>query len=423
MRTALDLLRRNPDYRRVYVATVVSSGGDWFALIPLLALLHEITGSGLYGGLVLAAGTAVFALLATYGGAMADRFDRKRILVTAEAACAGLVLLLLLVGPGTAWLAIAVIGAVAGAKAFATPAASSATPNLVSAEDLPTATVMNAVAWGAMLAVGAALGGLLTALVGPRWCFVIDAVTFALSAVLVARCRTPFQRERHTRDHPRLRDSLGEAYRYARADHTVLALLAAKPGIAFSNGALVLFPLLATDVFGVGDAGLGLLYAARGLGVVAGPLLLGSRGHEGSATWTVLGLGTALCGAFYVGVAASPWFVLVLLLVTVAHLGGGTNWTVTTYGLQRRVPDAVLGRITSADLMLVTLAVALNQALAGVLSEVFAPRPLVAAFGAASVVYAGVWWVATRNLRTQTPTGQVPDQPLVVPDLPTTAGA
>ncbi len=399
MRRAFDLLRRNPDYRRVYVATLVSSGGDWFALIPLLALLHELTGSGLYGGLVLAAETMLFAVLSPYGGTLADRKDRKQLLVVTSALSGLLSLLLLLVDSGTEWVGVVAIGGIALMKAIGMPASSAATPNLVRADDLGLATVMNAVAWGSMLAVGAALGGLLTALAGPTVCFIVDAVSFGLCALLVARCRTPFQRPREDHDRPAFRAAVQEAYVYAKTDRTVLALLLAKPGIAFANGALVLFPLLADDVFAVGATGLGLLYAARGLGVLLGPLLLGSRGRDGSSTWWVLAGGTVACGALYVLVAASPWFWMVLVLVTFAHLGGGANWTVTTYCLQRRVPDAVLGRIMSADGMLVTLAIGIVQVVAGVLSDVVDTRLLLACFGAASVAYGVAWFWATRNLR------------------------
>jgi predicted MFS family arabinose efflux permease len=399
VRRALDLLRRNPDYRRVYVATLVSSGGDWFALIPLLALLFELTGSGLYGGLVLAADTALFAVLSPYGGTLADRMDRKQLLVVTSAVSGLFSLLLLLVDGGTEWIGVLAIGGIALMKAIGTPAGSAATPNLVPVEDLGLATVMNAVSWGSMLAVGAALGGLLTALAGTTVCFLVDAASFGLSALLVARCSTPFQRPREVHDRPAFRTAVREAYDYARTDRAVLALLLAKPGIAFANGALVLFPLVADGVFHVGETGLGLLYAARGLGVLFGPILLGSRGRAGAATWWVLAGGTVACGSLYVAVAASPFFWLVLVLVTLAHLGGGTNWTVTTYGLQRRVPDAVLGRIMSADGMLVTLAIGVTQVAAGVLSDVVDTRVLVGCFGAASVAYGMAWFVGTRSLR------------------------
>lgn len=412
MGAALDLLRRNPDYRRTFLSSLITSGGDWFALIPLLFLLHDLTDGGLAGGLVLAADTAVFALLSPYAGTLADRLDRRRIIVVSDSVSVALALLLLLVDSrATVWIAVLAIGGIAAAKAFAGPAESAAIPNLVAAADLPLANVMNGVAWGSMLAVGAALGGLSAAAFGTSACFVIDSASFVVSALLIARCRTPFQQPRESATHPGFREAVREAVVFARSDHAVLALIAVKPGVAFANGALVLFPLLAKDVFHVGATGIGLLFAARGLGALTGPLLLGRRGRDGRAMWWVLAGCITSCGLLYVLVAVAPWFWLALVLVTLAHLGGGANWTVSTYGLQRRVPDRVRGRIFSADFMLVTLVIALNQLLAGVLSETVGTRVLIAAFGAASVGYALVWLAATRSLR------HIPFEPsLPVPD-------
>ncbi len=358
MREALALLRRQGDFRRTYLATLVSLGGDWFAVVPLLALLPRLTGGGLAGGLVLVADTAVFALLSPYAGTVADRVDRRRLLVAADLASAGCALLLLLVtGPGTAWVAVAAVGGIAACKAFAQPASQAALPNLVDRSELRTANVLTGTAWGTMLAVGAALGGLGAAVLGERACFLVDAGSFLVSALLVARCRRPFQRPRAgTGARPGFRADVAEAVRYARGEPRVLALVTAKPGVGPANGALVLFPLLALDVFDVGGTGIGLLFAARGLGAVLGPLVLG-RPRSEAAVHRLLALCIGGCGLAYVAAAAAPSFALVLLLVVVAHVGGGANWVVSTYGLQAVVPDRVLGRVASADLMLVTLAV------------------------------------------------------------------
>ncbi len=400
MREAAALLRRRGDFRRTYLATLVSLGGDWFAVVPLLALLPRLTGGGLAGALVLAADTAVFALLSPYAGTVADRVDRRRLLIAADLASAACALLLLGVrDAGTAWLAVAAIGGIAAAKAFAQPAALAALPNLVAPAELRTANLLTGAAWGTMLALGAALGGLGAAVLGERVCFVVDAVSFLVSALLVARCRTPFQQARQERAHAGFRADVAEAVRYARGEPRVLALLAAKPGIGFANGALVLFPLLASDVFGVGEIGIGLLFAARGLGAVLGPLALAGRERGDAALHRLLFLCVAGCGLGYVAVAVAPVFGLALLLVTLAHVGGGANWVVSTYGLQAVVPDGVLGRVAGADFMLVTLAVAANQVVAGLLSEVVGTRLLVACFGGGSLVYALVWWTATRTVR------------------------
>lgn len=396
-RAALDLLRRAPDFRRTYVATLVSLGGDWFAVVPLLVLLPRLTGDGLAGALVLAADTAVFALLSPYAGTVADRVDRRRLLVVCDLVSIGAVLLLLLVASaGTAWVAVVGIGGVAAAKSFSQPAAQAALPNLVDRADLRMANVLTGTSWGSMLAVGAALGGLGAAVVGERACFAIDAVSFLVSAVLVARCRTPFQQERCAAA-PGFRAGVSEAVGYARAQPRVLALLTAKPGISPANGALALFPLLTAQVFGVGGLGVGLLFAARGLGAVLGPLLAGARLQDAGELHGLLGTSIVGCGLAYVGVGLAPAFWVVLVLVVVAHVGGGVNWVGSTYGLQAVVPDAVLGRVASADLMLVTLGVAGSQVAAGLLSDVVDTRLLTSACGAVAAVYGALWWASTRR--------------------------
>ena len=97
MRVYLDLLRREQDFRRAYLAQLIALGGDWFAIIPLLVLLPALTGSGLWGALVLAVDTLVFALVAPYAGTVVDRLDRRRVLVVANTVAGLSALLLVLV--------------------------------------------------------------------------------------------------------------------------------------------------------------------------------------------------------------------------------------------------------------------------------------------------------------------------------------
>jgi MFS family permease len=119
VRPYLDLLRREPDFRRTYLAQLIALGGDWFAVIPLLVLLPELTGTGLWGALVLAADTLVFALVAPYAGTVIDRLDRRKVIVVADLLGGAAALLLLLVqSEATAWVALVGIGLIAAAKAF-----------------------------------------------------------------------------------------------------------------------------------------------------------------------------------------------------------------------------------------------------------------------------------------------------------------
>lgn len=401
MRPYLDLLRREKDFRRTFLGQLVALGGDWFAIIPLLILLPDLTGTGVWGAMVLAADTLVFALVAPYAGTVVDRVDRRRVIVAANVVAGLAALLLVLVrSETTAWIALVGIGLVAAAKAFSQPAAAAAIPNLVDPQDLATASVLSGASWGTMLAVGAALGGVVAGTLGTTVCFVLDAVLLLAAAALTAATRKPFSdpaappRERRP-----VRSDLGEALGYARRERRVLALMTCKSGPAFGNGALSLFPLYGAAAFGLGPLGIGLMYSARGVGALLGPLLLRKRATDPVHLYTVLAASMATFGLAYLALGVTGWFWLVLVLLAVAHAGGGANWILSTYGLQTVVPDALRGRVFSADYTLATLIIALSQVVFGLLSDHVPARDLLAASGGIVLLYSGLWWLATRRLR------------------------
>ena len=398
----LDLLRREQDFRRAYFAQLIALGGDWFAVIPLLILLPELTGTGLYGALVLATDTLVFALVAPYAGTVVDRLDRRRVLVVSNAVAGVAALLLVLVrSETTAWIALLAIGIVASAKAFSQPASTAALPNLVEPEDLALASVLNGASWGTMLAVGAALGGIVAGTLGTTVCFVLDAALLLGASALTASTTRPFSdpsvppRERRP-----ARVDLAEAMSYARRERRVLALITCKSGPAFGNGALSLFPLYGAAAFGLGPLGIGLMYSARGVGALVGPLLLRRRATDPASLYGVLAGSMAVFGVSYLLLGVTEWFWAVLVLLAVAHAGGGANWILSTYGLQTVVPDELRGRVFSADYTLATLVIAGSQVGFGLLSELVPARELLALAGGLVLVYAGLWLLATRRLRT-----------------------
>lgn len=402
MRAYLDLLRREQDFRRAYLAQLIALGGDWFAVIPLLILLPELTGTGLYGALVLATDTLVFALVAPYAGTVVDRLDRRRVLVVSNAVAGVAALLLVLVrSESTAWIALLAIGIVASAKAFSQPASTAALPNLVEPEDLALASVLNGASWGTMLAVGAALGGIVAGTLGTTVCFVLDAALLLGASALTASTTRPFSdpsvppRERRP-----ARVDLAEALTYARRERRVLALITCKSGPAFGNGALSLFPLYGAVAFGLGPLGIGLMYSARGVGALVGPLLLRRRATDPASLYGVLAGSMAVFGVSYLLLGVTEWFWAVLVLLAVAHAGGGANWILSTYGLQTVVPDELRGRVFSADYTLATLIIAGSQVGFGLLSELVPARELLALAGGLVLVYAGLWLLATRRLRT-----------------------
>ncbi len=399
MSTPLAVLRGNRDFRRLFAAELVVFGADWFVMVPLLVLLPQLTGSGVWGALVLAADTGINALLLPYAGTLADRFDRRRMMIAANAAALLAVLLLFAVrSAGTAWLAVAAVGAMAVAKAFYSPAASAALPNVVDPGDLAAANAVAGSAWGTMTIVGASLGGVLSSVSGPYVSFGVAAASLAMAALVTVSIRRPLQAPGHGAG-PRQAtwSAVREALGYIGARPRVLALVTVKSAVGLGNGVLTVFPLLA-GLFGVGPLGAGLLFAVRGAGALVGPLVM--RRVLGHRSWLLPGLALSMgaYGLAYVGVAATTWFPLVLALVFVAHFAGGTNWVMSNYALQGEVPDRLRGRIFATDMMLATCAIAVSQlVVAGVVDVVPVPAVL-AGCGAVTAVYAIGWRVATRRL-------------------------
>ncbi|GAA0903978.1 MFS transporter [Virgisporangium aurantiacum] len=424
MPPVLTVLARNRDFRLLFFSELILFGGDWFVMIPLLTLLPDLTGSGLWGGLVLTADMALLALLLPYTGTVADRVDRRRVMIVANlAAIVAVAALLLVRSSGTAWIAVVAVGCFAVAKAFYSPAASAALPNTVAPEDLATANALSGSAWGTMLVVGASLGGVVSAAVGPYVCFGVTVACLLASALAVWRVRGPLQAivpvledAVSASDRYGVHDTapppggkapdgawpaLVEATRYIRSNPRVASLVTVKSAVGLGNGVLVAFPLLATSVFRIGELGTGLLFAARGAGALIGPLLFRWVLKRRDLLLPALAVSMSLYGLAYLGVSATTWFWLALILVTIAHLAGGANWVMSNFALQEEVPDALRGRVFATDMMIATLAVAVSQLIAGVFVDHVSPRVVVAVCALVTVAYAVFWRLLTlRVMRT-----------------------
>ncbi|MEU1684162.1 MFS transporter [Micromonospora sp. NPDC005707] len=399
MSPTVSVLVRNRDFRNLFLAELVVFGADWFVMVPLLVLLPELTGSGVWGALVLAVDTGMTALLLPYTGTIADRFDRRKIMMAANlAALAGILLLLGVRSAGTAWLALVSIAAVAVAKAFYSPAAQAALPNVLDPADLAAGNAIAGSAWGTMTVVGASLGGMLSAAAGPYASFWVAAVALAGAAGLAARIRRPLQAPRDPAAVvPRTWAAIREALGYIAHRPRVLALVTVKSAVGLGNGVLTVFPLLA-GLYGVGAIGTGLLFASRGAGALVGPILM--RRVLSNRAWllTGLALSMSLYGLAYVGVSVVSWFPLVLVLVFLAHLGGGSNWVLSNYALQGEVPDRLRGRVFATDMMLATLAISVSQLVVALVVDAVDERVVLAGCGLVTVVYAVGWRLATRRL-------------------------
>ena len=191
-----------------------------------------------------------------------------------------------------------------------------------------------------------------------------------------------------------------ETVRYAREDRRVLALLLVKIGFGLSGGVLVLLPLFARKVFHQGDVGTGILYGMRGVGALVGPFI-GRRiaGRSDGGLFGAIGIALFVFAIFYGVFPFLPFLVLAGVCAAGAHVGGGAQWTLSTYGIQRFVPDRILGRVFSFDFALVTLMLAVSNLGAGWAAQHFGPKTTMFGLAALGFAYTAVWWVATRRLR------------------------
>jgi MFS family permease len=395
---AFSVLTRNRDFRRLFAAELVVFGADWFVMVPLLVLLPELTGSGVWGAMVLAVDTGINALLLPYTGTIADRVDRRKILMTANVASFLAVLLLFTVqSAATAPLALVAVGAMAVAKSFYSPAASAALPNVVDPGDLAAANTIAGSAWGTMTIVGASLGGVVSTVFGPYVCFAVTAVLLLAGSVLTSLIRRPLQKPREAGGRPETWRALVEALRYIGARPRIRALVTVKSAVGLGNGVLTVLPLIAV-AHGAGALGTGLLFALRGAGALVGPLLMRPVLNRQSWLLPGLALSMGLYGLGYLGVAFSPWFPLVLALVFVAHFAGGTNWVLSNYALQGEVPDELRGRVFATDMMLATLAIAISQLGAGAVIDIVDQKWVLAGCASITLIYAIGWRIATRRL-------------------------
>lgn len=393
------LLVRNPDFRRLFLSSVVSLAGDWFSFVAVAGLVTELTGRPGAAAYVYAATVLPVFLASPIAGAVADRFDRRRVLIIADLARVPVALLLC----AAAWwgsvpLAVAAIIALGVGASFYDPIASAATPNVVAPEDLASAQSLMGAVWGSMLMVGAGLGGVVAELLGRQAAFVIDAASFLVSAWLVAGIRTPLQ-EAAPADRGLAaghRGALREVFRFIRATPIVSRLLFAKIGVCSANGIVGLLPAFAHARFAGTGIATGLLFAARGFGALIGPLF--ARGAVGAtptrrAIVLVCGVSTLSYCAVYAVFPLAHAFAVALVLVVLAHMGGGAQWSLSTYGLQRETPDHLRGRVMSIDYGLATLFIGLSSIVAGVLADELGEASATRWLAIAGGLYGTAWLV------------------------------
>ncbi len=355
-----ELLRNNRNYRFLWLGQIASLLGDWFNLVASAALIGLLTQSGLAVGSLFVVRMLAPFLVSPIAGVVADRYNRKHILIAVDLVRAAVVLAFLLVrDPGDVWLLYTLTAAQMAISGFFYPARTSILPELAREGDLGAMNALSSATWSVMLALGAALGGLFSGTFGMYPAFVLDTLTFLISAVLLLQIRMPaapatlasdttvaaavrqyFDGLRYLREHP---------------DVLFIAVQKAINSLWLTSGFQVLVVAISQRVFVVGEGGgigMGLIFGVAGVGSGLGPILArkltGDDGPTLKKAISVAYLISALGLAVTAPLVSLP---LVLLGTLVRAIGGGIIWVFSTQLLLQNVPRRVHGRVFATEFM------------------------------------------------------------------------
>jgi MFS family permease len=366
-----EVLRSSPSFRLLFTSYLISGLGTFIAVIALTVDVYDRTHSGKWVAALLIADFLPAVAIGFLLGPLVDRLSRKRLLVGADVTrLIVFVLLTFTVTPGQI-VALALVAGVA--TGFARPAAYAGLPNLVSVEDLPRATALLRLAEQLTITIGTLLGGAIAAAAGPDLAYVINAVSFGVSAVLLLRIPRALLQQGRAESHGYWQD-LGDGIRLVLHSRPLLAVLLswnlAMITIGFVNVSEV---VLAKDSFDAGDFGFGLLFAANGFGAVIGALFASTLIERRGMT-LLYGLAIGLMGVANIAAGISPDVWVAALFVVASGIGNATALVCNTLLVQRGAPDYVRGRAFTLIMGTNFAVLGLGMAVAGPLVDAVGAR-------------------------------------------------
>jgi MFS family permease len=395
------LVRSNPNFRFIWFGQIISLLGDWFNLIASASLIAQLTNSGTaIGGLFVVRMLAPF-VVSPIAGVVADRFNRKYVLIATDVTRALTVFGFLLVRhPSQIWLLYTLTAIQLGISGFFFPTRNAILPDVVSRQELGAANALSSATWSVMLALGAALGGIVSGAWGIYPAFVVDALSFLFSATFIAQIAYRPQIDANAAE-----KTIGAALeqyldglRYLRRQPDILtiALHKAANSLLIAGGFQVLQVTIAEKIFVIGKEGgisLGLMFAIAGVGTGVGPIIIRRFvGDDESRLRLALVAGYAITALGMVIIAPLLNFGVLLLGILLRGIGGGMIWVFSTQLLLQLVPNRVRGRVFSTEFAMFTLMSAAGSGAVGaVMDTSFGPSQIL--WGMAGLILIpGILW-------------------------------
>jgi MFS family permease len=408
------LVRANRNFRRLWLAQIVSEIGDWFYTLSIYTLLLQLTGHASSVALALVLQVLPQTFVGPTAGVVNDRLRRKHVMIAADLVRCVVVLAMLLVrSRSTVWLVYPLLLAETIMAAFFEPARNSVIPNIAARGEVLIANTLSSATWSVNLLIGASVGGVVAAFFGRDTVFVLNALSFLASALLISGMRF-VEPHAESASPLRARDLIDfspvlEGIRYVRNQRMLRPAVFAKAGELNIGPSWVIFTVLGAHEFAIhwhninpaGEAmlGMSILLGGRGIGALIGPVI--------SARWAgrtdrrlqlgiLLGYLTIAVGYGTLGLASSVWLASACALL--AHAGGSTVWVFSTTLIQLHSEDRFRGRVFAADLGLSMFTIAAGAYFCGRLLDAgFAARTVASWTGSVMVIPAALWGISMRT--------------------------
>jgi len=401
MTSPADLARRTfaafaiHNFRLYFGGQVVSVSGAWMQRVAQAWLVLELTGSGAAVGAITAVQFLPILVLATRGGLVADRMNKRRLLYLTQSLAATIALtlgVLVLADIVQLWMVFALALALGLVGSVDNPTRHSFVMEMVGRSRLANAVALNSVLVNSARVIGPAIGGLLIVTVGIGWCFVINAATYLVFIAAVSFMRDDdIERPEPER---RQRGQLRDALRYVGQNPVLRATLVMSAVIGiFSYEFEVVLPLLARFTFG-GDADtFGSMFAAMGIGAVVGGLYVATRGR--TSPRAILAAASAMAISIGATAAAPNVWVAHITLVMVG-VSASAFLTLSNSVLQLESEPRMRGRVVGMRATAVLGARPIGAPIVGWIGEFLGPRYALGVGAVAALAVA--WWARSRML-------------------------
>jgi MFS family permease len=404
MNRYLALLRANRDYRYLWLGSVASNFGDWFNLIASAELISDLTSSGIAVSYLFLARFLPLFIVSPIAGVLADKYNRRHLMIVSDVLRAGTVLgFLLISSTDQLWLFYLLTVLQFILSAFFTPARNAALANYVAQEDLVTANAIDSATWSSMLAIGALVGGVVAQYFGRNTAFVLDAGTFLLSALFISRT-APLLLRRVNENGERERITFVDGLRFLWARPFWLALALVKAGGSLAWGAINVLEInFANEKFPLGGDGattLGLIYFVTGIGTGFGPIVLRQfLGDTKPRLRRGISIGFFLLTIGIMLLALAPTFPIYLTGTFIRTVGTGALWVFASALMYLLLPDEMRGRVFAFEFAMLTLTQSISILWAGVALDAvgLSLQQTTLSMALVAAVVTGVWLIVNNR--------------------------